>query len=373
MPRRRHFGNVRKLPSGRWQARYKTDDGRTHRAPATFLTRGEAERWLAATQTDLARGDDVTEARPDQRFGVYARWWLTHRPSLKTSTTELYDWLLTKYVLPDLEAVWLSKVTPALIRQWHAEVSARAPVTPTRQAYSLVRAIFSTAVTDGLLKTNPCTVAGAGNSGAPVRRIPSLDEVEAVAAAVPTRYAALVLTAAWTGARWGELTALSRDRLDLDSGVMCIDRQFVQLRGSKLLEDTPKSEAGVRTVHLPPHLIPLLRGHLDAHVPAGCDLVFPNSLGRPVSRNSFRSVWVLAREKAGQPSLRFHDLRHFGNTLAAATGASTRELMARMGHSTLQAALIYQHATADRDRAIAEALSAFAQRHLQAATSEHAD
>ncbi len=55
--------------------------------------------------------------------------------------------------------------------------------------------------------------------------------------------------------------------------------------------------------------------------------------------------------------LRFHDLRHTGNTLAAATGASTRELMTRMGHASPRAALIYQHATDERDRAIAEALS----------------
>jgi integrase len=85
--------------------------------------------------------------------------------------------------------------------------------------------------------------------------------------------------------------------------------------------------------------------------------VFPNSKGEPIKRSSFRSVWLLARKNAGLPNLRFHDLRHTGNTLAAATGASTRELMARMGHSSMRAALIYQHATTDRDAAIAAALS----------------
>ncbi|MCW2610661.1 MAG: site-specific integrase, partial [Cryptosporangiaceae bacterium] len=55
----------------------------------------------------------------------------------------------------------------------------------------------------------------------------------------------------------------------------------------------------------------------------------------------------------GAQGLRFHDLRHTGNTLAAATGASTKELMARMGHASMRAALIYQHASADRDADIA--------------------
>lgn len=59
-----------------------------------------------------------------------------------------------------------------------------------------------------------------------------------------------------------------------------------------------------------------------------------------------------------QDSLRFHDLRHTGNTLAASTGASTKELMARMGHASPRAALIYQHATANRDTEIAARLSA---------------
>jgi integrase len=71
-------------------------------------------------------------------------------------------------------------------------------------------------------------------------------------------------------------------------------------------------------------------------------------------------VWYPAREAAGRPDLRFHDLRHTGATLAAATGATLAELMARLGHSTPAAAMRYQHAAADRDQAIAEALSGFA-------------
>ncbi|MEV7005349.1 hypothetical protein [Streptosporangium sp. NPDC051022] len=66
------------------------------------------------------------------------------------------------------------------------------------------------------------------------------------------------------------------------------------------------------------------------------------------------------RAAVGLPDLHFHDLRHVGNTLAASTGASLKELMSRMGHSSTRAALIYQHAGQDRDRAIAQALgSAF--------------
>ena len=101
-------------------------------------------------------------------------------------------------------------------------------------------------------------------------------------------------------------------------------------------------------------------GHLDTWTTPGSPVIFPNSKDQPIRRASWRSVWLLARDKAGLPHFRFHDLRHTGNTLAAATGASTKELMARMGHASMRAAVIYQHATTDRDAAIATALSQLA-------------
>ncbi len=67
-------------------------------------------------------------------------------------------------------------------------------------------------------------------------------------------------------------------------------------------------------------------------------------------------LWKKATEKVGVPGLRLHDLRHTCNTLTAATGASTRELMHRMGHASPRAALRYQHATRERDVVIATAL-----------------
>ena len=114
-------------------------------------------------------------------------------------------------------------------------------------------------------------------------------------------------------------------------------------------------------MHIPPHLLPELGQHIERYTTSRSTVVFPNSKDQPIRRASFRSVWLLARRRAGLPELRFHDLRHTGNTLAAATGASTKDLMARMGHASMRAALIYQHATTDRDAAIATALSRLAE------------
>lgn len=89
--------------------------------------------------------------------------------------------------------------------------------------------------------------------------------------------------------------------------------------------------------------------------------VFVSQLGETLERSNFRSrVWLPATRRVGLEGLRFHDLRHTAGTLAAQTGATTKELMVRLGHSTPQAALIYQHAASERDRRIADRLGEMA-------------
>lgn len=356
MAARRRFGRVRKLPSGRWQARFGTPDGRDHSAPSTFATKTAADKWLAAVETDMARGQWVDPHSRQLVLSTYADSWLPARADLKIRTRELYRWLLDKYVLPQLGHLTLDEITPTVVRAWHATLSRDFSPTPTRQAYALLRAMLNTAVADELLTRNPCTVRGAGVARSAERSVATLMQVQALADAVPARYRMFILLAAWSGARWGELVALSYDRLDLDRGTMTIDRQYVELQDNSLVLDTPKSAAGVRTVHIPPHLLAELRAHLYAYPDLASSLVFTDGLGRPLTRGGFRTTWARARGSVGLPAFRFHDLRHTGNTLAAATGASTKELMARMGHASMRAALIYQHATADRDQAIAAAL-----------------
>jgi integrase len=91
-------------------------------------------------------------------------------------------------------------------------------------------------------------------------------------------------------------------------------------------------------------------------------LVFPAPEGGYLRRSNFnRRVWQPAAHAAGVEGLRFHDLRHSAATLALAAGANTRELMERMGHTSLRVALRYQHVMAGRDQAIAAALDELVQ------------
>lgn len=110
---------------------------------------------------------------------------------------------------------------------------------------------------------------------------------------------------------------------------------LAELDGGKLLEGTPKTRAGRRIVSIPPEIIPDLQAHLDEFAEDGPDgRVFVGPRGGPLRRSGFRRIWNKVRADVGLPDLHFHDLRHVGNTLAATTGASLKELMVRMGHAS---------------------------------------
>lgn len=155
-----------------------------------------------------------------------------------------------------------------------------------------------------------------------------------------------------------ELAELRRHDVDLAHGVVHVRRGVVRVKGAYVVGD-PKSHAGVRDIAVPPHLTPALVDHLARHVdPAPDALLFAGELGGHLSPSLYDAYYP-AREAAKRADLRFHDLRHTGATLAAATGATLAELMRRLGHSTPAAAMRYQHAADDRDAAIAAALSEF--------------
>jgi integrase len=172
----------------------------------------------------------------------------------------------------------------------------------------------------------------------------------------------MVWLAAWCALRFGEVTELRRSDVDVKAGRLTVGRGVVRVTGQTIVK-TPKSEAGLRTVAIPPHLMPLVHQHLIEHTARGQDaLLFAavNDPARQVAPSTTRRWYYRARDAAARPDLKFHDLRHTGAVLAAATGATLAELMARLGHSTVSAALRYQHAAQDRDTAIAAALSELA-------------
>lgn len=355
-------GAVRQLPSGRWQARWRDEHDQLRPAPHTFDTKLDAETWLDR-ESWLDPQDQVVE-REDPTLRVYADAWLPGR-DLKPRTRAHYRRLLDQQVLPDLGGRRLSTISPAVVRTWYGAQDASKP-TLRAHAYALLRTVLGSAVDEDILTTNPCRIRGAGVSKrAHEVRPASLDELEVLVAAMPDRYRLLVLLAAWCALRVGEVTELRRQDIDLERGVLRVQRGVVWVEHEYVVGN-PKTVAGRRTVALPPHLVPLVEEHLERYVGSGRpSLVFPGRAGGHLPASTLRDMFHTARDAAGRPDLRFHDLRHTGAVLAAATGATLAELMARLGHTTPGAAMRYQHVAADRDKAIAAALSALADRRTR--------
>jgi integrase len=364
--RRQSWGSARRLASGRWQARYTVCYQRFV-APRTFATKRAVEAFLAEARVAIDRGTWVDPNAGRVTLAVYATRWLEERALLRSRTRELYEGLLRLHVLPALGDVELGRLAPARIRTWHASLlKAGKPGRPTTaKTYRLLRTILATAVEDELLTRNPCTLKGAGVERTPERPVAAIEQVYALADAVDPCFRALVLTATFTGLRLGELRALRRSNLDLLHATVRVVEQIQELADGTLVLGPPKTDAGTRTVAIPKVLLPELEAHLGRYSGPGADgLVFPGTRHQPLRRATLYTAWNRARRAVGLPGFRFHDLRHTGNTLAASAGASTKELMVRMGHASARAALIYQHATRERDATIASALSDAIERTL---------
>jgi integrase len=343
----------------RWQARYRGPDGRER--SQRFVTKVEAERWITTSAADVAREEWIDPSAGSVLFSTYAETWLAGRPDLRPRSRMLYRTLLDNHLLPTFGHTLLKRVTPAQVRTWYAILVARTPGSAA-SAYRLLRAIFSTAVNDELLVRSPCRVKRGGSDRAVERPMMTLAEVEALGNAMPPRMRAAVLLAAWGGLRRGEVLGLRRRHVDPLRSRLRVEEAQLELEDGTILFDTPKTDAGVRTVHLPKVVMDELSEHLAAYVAPGPDaLLFTGRGAVPMRPRTLATAFRTARASVGLPQAHFHDLRHFHLTMAAATGATTKELMRRAGHSSPIAALRYQHATEDRDRAIADALSGLAQ------------
>jgi integrase len=366
---RRAWGKLRILRSGRIQASYVTADGRRYYAPNTYTTKMDAEGWLSNERKLIELGEwTPPEARAAliSVAGVtlreYADRWMEHR-DLTPKTRALYTRLLGSRILPDLSDETLRAVTPAMVRAWWVGLGSATP-TANSHAYQLLKAIFNTAVEDKAATENPCQIKSAGKPPKP-RDVKPLTPAELVkvAESAPEAYRAAVPVAAWCGLRFGELIELRRKDVHTEGDriVLRIRRAATSVEKIGLVVGRPKTDAGIRDVTVPPHVAEILREHMKAHTGKGPEsLVFTTTRGLRLSQTAFTKAVKKGFAAVGKPDMRVHDLRHVGATLAAQAGATTKELMSRLGHTTPGMSMRYQIAAQDRDAAIAAAMSKMA-------------
>lgn len=360
--RRETFGMIDKLPSGRYRARYLDDAGTRHAAPQTFDTMTDARAYLAGIQTDMSRGEwtspvarAAAKKAASTTLAEYAETWLALK-SRRPRTLEEYRRLI-RGPLADLASLPLSAISVETVKQWWGAQLAGGKLTQASRAYSLLSTVLGEAVDDGRISANPCRVKGAQTERTGKKVTPPTDEqFAAIVAATPEHLRALVYLAADAGLRWGEATELRRSDVvvEADRVLVTVARAVVKVRG-EFIPGPTKTEAGVRSIYVYGDAAAAIARHVDAdrfRFNPGA-LLFPASDGvSHLSQSTFWRHWNAARTAAGRPDMPFHALRHYAGTRYAQAGATPRETMTRLGHTSLAVALRYQHAT-DRDAEIA--------------------
>src|ERR1700733_7779827 len=225
---KRRFGRVRQLPSKRWQARYLGPDGVDHPAPMTFATKKDADLWLSRTEIEIIGDQWIDPVAGAISFGDYGSKWVRERPNLRPKTVQLYEYSLRRHLRPTFGNVPIRDIREPAIRRWRTDLlESGVSAIAVAKAYRLMKAILNTAADDRLIARNPCRIKGAGQETSPERPVLTIAQVFVLADVIDVRYQALVLLAAFTSLRWGELAALTRSDIDLTAGTVRVSRQLL--------------------------------------------------------------------------------------------------------------------------------------------------
>lgn len=275
---------------------------------------------------------------------------------LRQSTRDGYERLWARTIEPTIGRRKLNTIRPEAVREWHGALATSKGQDQAAKAYRLLHAVLDTAEADDLIRANPCRIKGAGQEHHDERPLVKTEDVLDLVDAIDKRYRALVLVVGFASLRTGEALGLRRCDVDVLHREVHVRGQSQELRGGRRWLDHAKNDAGRRVVTLPDLVVAALDEHLAAFTGPESDApVFTGPNGRPLLRRELSAAWKAAKKATGVPAhLRLYDLRHHAATLTARMpGVTTKELMARIGHSSWKAALIYQHAAAERDRAVA--------------------
>jgi len=195
-------------------------------------------------------------------FSKYANDWLNQRTDLAERTTELYRHVLASTSVGPWH-VTLAGLSPTTIRLWHAKISKDHPATASK-SYRLLSSIMRAAVAEGFIATSPCKVEGAGAEHAAERPIATVDEVELLSRAMPEHLRIVVQLATWCQLRRGEILGLRRMDVDLKRGeIQIFQSRTFGMDGKQILK-LPKSNAGRRTISVPPTVMNELIRHLES-------------------------------------------------------------------------------------------------------------
>jgi integrase len=325
----------------------------------TFTRRADANLFAATVETDLARGDWTDPLLGKVTVAEWARQVEASRLNRRRSTIARDDSYLRSFVLPVFGELRLVEVQPVAVQQWVAELNSAgyAPAT-IRKAYEILGRIFTGAVESRLIARSPCQGVKLPKIEQTEKRFLSPTEIEHLADVIHPRFRALVLTAAYSGARFGELAGLGRQHYEPLKRTIRVERNLTEV-GGRLSFGEPKTRASRRTVSIPAWLVDVLAEHIAAY-PGDDDLIFTAPAGGHLRRTSFRTrYWKPAVQSSVEEPCRFHDMRHTHVALLIEQGAHPSVIASRLGHTSVRTVLdVYGHLFDGLDRDIADSLDA---------------
>jgi integrase len=238
--------------------------------------------------------------------------------------------------------------------------------TSRRHVWSVLHAALTAARQRGLIDHHPLRDLHGPRGNDMERPILSIEECQRLLnVAHDDRLGALVVLAIYTGAREGELLALTWRDIDLETARLRITKSLGELPAGGLGERPTKTRAGRRSLSLPPEAVMALVRHkaqqdierLGAPRWEDHDLVFTTTIGTPIRRSNLITRWwhpLLSR--AGLPSIHFHDLRHTAAHLMMSNSPLTT-VSRRLGHSSTRVTSeFYGHSTRVDDYELSDAL-----------------
>jgi integrase len=326
------MASVRKLPTGRYQVRYRGPDGTQHKK--NFVRRGDAERFAAGVEVDKLRGEWVDPRLGKMTFAEWVEKWQATEGRLRPSTRAQHRSILANHILPEFGRSRLLVIRQEDVAAWAAQLVATglAPATVLK-AYQVFSQLMAAAVVAGRIPRSPCV--GVRRLLPEVQeaemRFLTEDQVLQLAEAMDERYRVFVLLGAYGGLRRGELLGLRRHRvLALRSAVEVVE--ILGLVAGRPVFGPPKSRAGRRVVTIPRPVMEEVAGHMARYSSPTSDVLFPAPQGGPFSpRNFARRTWEPAVERAGLEPLRIHDLRHTAVGFWIEAGLTESEIAARAG------------------------------------------
>lgn len=360
----------RKTSTGamRYDVRLRGPDGKER--SRTFRTKQEAKAYENAEIAQRNRGEWIDPRESARTFAEIAAEWFESNPAKRESSRARDEITLRCHLVPRFGPMPIGRIRPVDVQAWVNDATSRRAPRTVRRDYGVLRAVVRYAEATDSIGRSPCRGINLPKVAKLDRPMIATDDLHRMVDELG-RHGLMATLGAVLGLRWGEVAGLRVRRIDFAEGTLTVAEQVVRdSRGASLL-DSPKSDAGSRTLAVPPVLLDQLSAHIHVVHGEGASpqaFVFPNSTGGHLGYSTWRQrVWDPAAQRAGlgeidtsgggerYSGITFHDLRRANATALIGAGVDVKTAQHRLGHSDVRLTLdVYASAVDEADRSAAE-------------------